>query len=152
MYIKGTDSHVTICIQANTVSSFKVTKVVRPGLRSWIRIMLGSWIRIHIKEKSWIWIHIKVKIQELYRLKMELRMPWMLTMGARRTSCPKSSSPTERTKNFCGKLSYIFLRAFFAFLDLDLNTDPQIRATLMWIHIRLFPFFIFFGGDFLFFS
>jgi hypothetical protein len=38
-----------------------------------ILIILGSWIRIRIREKSWIRIRIKVEIQELQRLKKE---PW----------------------------------------------------------------------------
>ncbi len=39
----------------------------------WIRIILGSWIRIRIRVKSWIRMHIKVKNQKIQWLKIE---PW----------------------------------------------------------------------------
>jgi hypothetical protein len=41
-------------------------------------------------------------------LKMELRVPWMLTI--------------VQTEHKISAVNHIFLRAFFAFLDLDLNT------------------------------
>jgi hypothetical protein len=32
-------------------------------LRDWIRIILGSWIRIRIKVKSRMWIRIRIKVK-----------------------------------------------------------------------------------------
>jgi hypothetical protein len=51
----------------------KVSILLLSSGSAWIRIILGSWIRISIRAKSWIRVLIQVNIQELYRLKME---PW----------------------------------------------------------------------------
>ncbi len=57
-------------------------------LRIWIRIILGSWIRIRIKVKSWIRICINVKPEKLQILKIE--PIWTLTIEVCRLTLMRS--------------------------------------------------------------
>jgi hypothetical protein len=49
---------------------------------AWIRIIVGSWIRIRVKVESWIRIKVKSRIQIRIRNKLKREKPWRGYFGA----------------------------------------------------------------------
>jgi hypothetical protein len=53
-----------VCATARNTK--KITPKITAGCESdsaWMRIVLGSWIRIRIRVKSWVWVRIRVTVK-----------------------------------------------------------------------------------------